>query len=48
MPLPNKVEDIKNIAVPTTKKPLQHVRNNIKSMNEHYGLENEDISHPTN
>ena len=24
------------------------VKNNIKSVNEHYGLEDEDISHPTN
>ena len=24
------------------------VKNNFKSINEHYGLENEDISHPTN
>ena len=24
------------------------VENNIKSVNEHYGLEDEDISHPTN
>ena len=24
------------------------VQNNIKAVNEHYGLEDEDISHPTN
>ena len=24
------------------------VKHNIKCVNEHYGLENEDISHPTN
>ena len=25
-----------------------HVKNNIKAVNEHYSLDDEDISHPTN
>ena len=48
----NYIQGAKNIAADTLSRldieDTPNHKNNIKSINEHYGFEDEDISHPTN
>ena len=47
------IQGSKNIAADTLSRldigdTPELIKNNIKTVNEHYGLEDEDFSHPTN